>query len=121
LHHGSTERVLKGGHLDTTNNRMEMTAAIAALEALNRPCRVELHTDSRYLQQGITEWLPNWVARGWRKADRSPVVNSDLWKRLYELIQTHEVTWHWLRGHHGDPQNERVDALAFGAIPLSEH
>jgi ribonuclease HI len=117
LRYGSTERVLTGSDPDTTNNRMELTAAIAALKALDRPCRVELHTDSRYLQQGITKWLPNWVARGWRKADRRPVLNDDLWKQLHRLIQEHEVEWHWVRSHVGDLQNERVDALAFAAIP----
>jgi len=117
LRYGSTERVLTGSDPDTTNNRMELTAAIAALETLDRPCRVELHTDSRYLQLGITEWLPNWVARGWRKADRSPVRNADLWARLYDLIHEYDMEWHWVRGHVGDPHNERVDALAFGAIP----
>lgn len=116
LRSGRAERVLTDSHPETTNNRMELSAAIAALEALDRPSRVELHTDSLYLQQGITQWLANWVARGWRKADLTPVLNLDLWKRLYDLIQEHEVEWHWVRGHSGDPQNERVDALALDAI-----
>jgi len=117
LRYRNTERQLTGGEHQTTNNRMELTAAIAALEALDQPSRVELHTDSRYLQRGITEWLSGWIARGWRKADRKPVLNADLWKQLHTLIQKHDVQWHWVRAHAGDPMNERVDALAFGAIP----
>ncbi len=117
LRHDSEEQVLTGSELHTTNNRMELTAAIAALEALGRPSRVELHTDSRYLQQGITKWLPNWLARGWRGAGRKPILNADLWTRLYSLIQKHDVHWHWVRAHGEDPENVRVDALAYQAIP----
>jgi len=95
---------------------MELQAAISALEALREPCQVELYTDSKYMQQGITDWLPNWIARGWRKSDRKPVRNADLWKRLYALIQQHDVHWHWVPGHSGDSQNERVDRLAYQAI-----
>ena len=110
------EKVLTGREPQTTNNRMELQAAISALEALREPCQVELYTDSKYMQQGITDWLPNWIARGWRKSDRKPVRNVDLWKRLYALIQQHDVHWHWVPGHSGDPQNERVDRLARQAI-----
>jgi len=116
LRYRGYEKVLTGGEPNTTNNRMELQAAISALEALREPCQVVLHTDSRYVQQGITEWLANWVVRGWRKSDGKPVLNLDLWKRLYELIQQHDVYWQWVRSHSGDPQNERVDRLAFQAI-----
>jgi ribonuclease HI len=116
LRYSGHERVLTGGEPNTTNNRMELQAAIAALEALEKPHQVELHTDSRYMQQGITEWLPNWIVRGWRRSDGKPVLNRDLWKRLYAAIQQHRVRWRWVRGHSGDPQNERVDGLAHQAI-----
>ena len=116
LRWGQREKVLTGGAKETTNNRMELQAAIAALEALRRPCRVELHTDSIYLQRGTIEWLQGWLERGWRRSDRQPVQNADLWKRLHELIQLHDVHWHWVRGHSGDPLNERVDWLAYRSI-----
>jgi ribonuclease HI len=119
LRYGGHEKVLSGGERRTTNNRMELQAAISALEALREPCQVELHTDSRYVQMGITEWLTNWIARGWRKRDRKPVLNRDLWQRLHALIQQHDVQWHWVRSHSGDRQNERVDGLAYQAIPRS--
>lgn len=106
------ERELKGGTPDTTNNRMEMMAAIEALEALKRPCRVELYTDSQYLRQGITEWISGWKARGWRTADKKPVKNEDLWRRLDAARARHEVQWRWVKGHAGHPLNERADALA---------
>jgi ribonuclease HI len=106
------EREIMGGEAMTTNNRMEMTAAIRALEALKRPCRVELHTDSQYLRQGITEWLAGWKARGWRTADRKPVKNEDLWRELDAARACHEVQWKWVKGHAGHPLNERADALA---------
>jgi ribonuclease HI len=112
LIYGDTERDLSGGELATTNNRMEMTAAIEALAALKKPCRVELHTDSQYLRQGITQWLPNWKRRGWRTAAGEPVKNEDLWRRLDEARARHDVTWKWVRGHAGHPLNERADALA---------
>lgn len=112
LRYNGNERELSGGELETTNNRMEMTAAIRALEALKEPCRVELHTDSVYLRNGITEWLPNWRARGWRTANRKPVKNQDLWQALDALTSRHEVAWHWVKGHAGHPENERADALA---------
>jgi ribonuclease HI len=96
---------------------MELQAAISALKALREPSRVELHTDSSYLKQGITEWLPNWVERGWRRSDRKPVLNADLWRQLHRLTQKHSVRWHWVQSHSGDPLNERVDCLAYRAIP----
>ncbi len=106
------ERVLSGGVAETTNNRMELTAAIRALEALKRPMRVRLYTDSDYLRRGITEWLPRWKRRGWRTADRRPVKNRDLWERLDAAAARHRIEWHWLRGHAGDPLNERADRIA---------
>ena len=109
---GDKEKEICGGELDTTNNRMELMAAIAALEALNRPCKVELHTDSQYLRTGITEWLPGWKARGWKTAAKAPVKNDDLWKRLDLARQRHEVAWRWVKGHAGHPMNERADGLA---------
>ena len=109
---GGNERDICGGELDTTNNRMELMAAIAALDALKRPCRVELHTDSQYVRNGITEWLRGWKARGWRTASKAPVKNEDLWRRLDEARARHEVDWRWVKGHNGHPLNERADALA---------
>ena len=111
------EKELAGGEELTTNNRMELMAAIAGLEALKRPCRIDLYTDSQYLRDGITQWLPAWKARGWRTADKKPVKNVDLWQRLEEAAAPHEVEWHWVRGHAGHPENERADALARAAIP----
>jgi ribonuclease HI len=116
LRYHGVERELSGGEAPTTNNRMEMTAAIAALEALTRPCRVDLYTDSRYLCDGVTQWLPQWKARGWRTADKKPVKNVDLWQRLEQAIAPHQVDWHWVKGHAGHPENERADALARGQI-----
>ncbi|MFL5295639.1 MAG: ribonuclease HI [Phenylobacterium sp.] len=112
LHHGATEKELWGGELMTTNNRMELMAAIQALEALKRPCRVELHTDSQYVRNGIREWIHAWKARGWRTADKKPVKNDDLWKRLDQARLRHEVDWRWIKGHAGHEFNERADALA---------
>jgi ribonuclease HI len=106
------ERELAGGEPATTNNRMELMAAIAALEALKEPCEVALSTDSQYLRQGITEWLPGWRRRGWKTAGGEPVKNRDLWERLDAAAGRHAVQWHWVRGHAGHPQNERVDRLA---------
>ena len=106
------EREIYGSEPATTNNRMEMTAAIRALEALRERCTVTLYTDSQYLRQGITEWLANWKQRGWRTADRKPVKNQDLWLRLEELTAIHDIDWHWVRGHDGHPENERADGLA---------
>jgi ribonuclease HI len=109
---GDNEKEIWGGELATTNNRMELTAAIEALGALKRPCRVELHTDSQYLRTGISEWLPLWKARGWRTLSKTPVKNDDLWKRLDEARLRHEVDWRWVKGHAGEPLNERADELA---------
>jgi ribonuclease HI len=109
---GDHEREICGGEAATTNNRMELTAAIEALGALKRPCRVELHTDSQYLRSGITQWLPLWKARGWRTMSKGAVLNEDLWRRLDEARQRHEVDWRWVKGHAGHALNERADALA---------
>ena len=111
-----TERELSGAEAHTTNNRMELTAAIRALEALKRPCEIDLYTDSQYVKNGITTWILDWKRRHWRTADRKPVKNVDLWQRLDELVGGHKITWHWVRGHSGHPINERVDALANAAI-----
>ena len=110
------EREFSGGETQTTNNRMELMAAIAALEALKRPSRVRLHTDSLYLKDGITKWLPDWKRRGWRTSAKKPVKNLDLWQRLEAAAAPHQVQWHWIRGHSGHPENERADALARAAI-----
>jgi ribonuclease HI len=112
LRAGTSEKELWGGEMATTNNRMELTAAIRALEALRKPCRVRAYTDSQYLRRGISEWLEDWKRRGWRTADRKPVKNVDLWQRLDELAARHDVRWHWVRGHAGDADNERADRLA---------
>ena len=112
LRAGSREKELWGGELATTNNRMELTAAIEALKALTRRCRVALYTDSTYVRSGITEWVRAWRARDWRTADRKPVKNQDLWQALSELAERHDVEWHWVRGHSGHPENERADELA---------
>jgi ribonuclease HI len=112
LRAGGHEKELCGGELQTTNNRMELTAAIEALKALKKPCRVALYTDSTYVRSGITEWLPVWRARGWRTADKKPVKNQDLWQALAEVAARHEVEWHWVKGHSGHPENERADELA---------
>lgn len=106
------EQELLGGAPDTTNNRMEMMAAIAALEALKRPCKVRLTTDSTYLQKGITEWIHKWKRNGWRTAARKPVKNVDLWQRLEQAIAPHDIAWHWIKGHAGHAENERADELA---------
>ena len=112
LQFGEREKELSGGEPATTNNRMELKAAIVALEALTRPCAVDLHTDSQYVRNGVTQWLAGWKARGWKTADRKPVKNEELWRRLEEASERHDVAWHWVRGHAGDEMNERADALA---------
>jgi ribonuclease HI len=112
LHSGASEKELWGGDLATTNNRMELMGAIAALEALNKPCRVELHTDSQYVMKGITQWISGWKARGWKTADKSPVKNVDLWQRLDAARARHTVDWRWIKGHAGHEFNERADELA---------
>jgi ribonuclease HI len=113
---GDHQKELRGSELLTTNNRMELTAAIEGLAALKRPCEVQLFTDSQYVRKGITEWLPQWKRRDWRTADRKPVKNVDLWQALEQQIERHRVHWHWVRGHAGVPGNERADALANVAI-----
>ena len=112
LQSGPHRKELSGGEPLTTNNRMELTAAIEALAALKRPCRVQLYTDSQYVRNGIMEWLPQWKKRGWKTADKKPVKNADLWLRLEQEIARHQVTWHWVRGHSGHVGNERADVLA---------
>jgi ribonuclease HI len=109
---GITEKELFGGEKATTNNRMELMGAIAALESLTRPCPVVLYTDSQYVQKGIKEWIHGWKKRGWKKADGKPVINADLWQRLDLAAKPHKVDWRWVRGHSGDPMNERADGLA---------
>ena len=109
------ERELSGGAKATTNNRMELTAAAEALETLTRPCRIALHTDSEYVRNGVTRWSTGWVRRNWRNAAGDPVANMDLWRRVLEAAKRHEVEWHWVRGHAGDVDNERVDRLATAA------
>jgi len=111
------EKELWGGEPQTTNNRMELTAVIRALEALERPSRVKVVTDSQYVQKGISEWLASWKRRGWRTVDKKPVKNDDLWKQLDELNSRHEVEWQWVKGHAGHAENERADALANRGIP----
>ncbi len=123
LRYGGHEKELYGAEAQTTNNRMELMAAIQALESLKRPCRVRLTTDSEYVKKGIMEWLANWKRRGWKTAARKPVKNAELWRRLDEAASRHDVEWHWVRGHSGHPENERADALANRAIDelLGEH
>ena len=113
---GERVRELKGGEAHTTNNRMELMAAIAALDALKQPCVVDIHTDSQYLRNGIMQWMHQWKRNGWRTADKKPVKNTDLWQRLDALCARHRVRWHWLRGHAGHALNERADQLAREAI-----
>ena len=112
LQYGEHEKVLQGGASLTTNNRMELRAAIAAFQALTRPCVVEVHTDSEYLRRGITEWLATWQRNGWRTAAKQPVKNQDLWRALQTAMRPHRVTWHWIKGHAGHAENERADQLA---------
>jgi ribonuclease HI len=109
---GPHRKEISGGEANTTNNRMELFAAIAALEALKRPSQVDLHTDSSYLRNGITQWIHGWKRNGWRTADRKPVKNAELWQRLEEATHRHQITWHWIKGHAGQPENERADELA---------
>ncbi len=115
LRRGASEKELTGAEAATTNNRMELTAAIMALEALKRPCRVKLYADSRYVIDGATKWLRSWKARGWKTADRKPVANVDLWQRFETAVQPHQVEWQWVRGHDGHVENERVDLMARAA------
>lgn len=112
LRFGTQEKELCGGDALTTNNRMELMAVIAALDALKRPCHVRVHTDSQYVQKGISEWIHAWKQKNWRTAAKKPVKNDDLWKQLDTLVAKHEIEWHWVKGHAGHPENERADALA---------
>lgn len=116
LRYGNTERCFKGAERETTNNRMELTAAIQALAALREACLVELYTDSQYVQKGISEWLPGWKKRHWKKADKQPVKNADLWQALDQEASRHQVSWHWVKGHSNHPENDKADALANEAI-----
>ncbi len=115
---GAHEKELCGGETQTTNNRMEMMAAIQALETFKEGCDIHLHTDSLYLKNGIMEWVARWQANGWRTSDKKPVKNEDLWRRLITALERHRVTWHWVRGHAGHPENERADALARKGLEL---
>ena len=117
LRYGKHEKELSGGALETTNNRMELTGAIEALKALKKPAHVQFYTDSEYLRKGITEWIRTWKRKGWKTAGKKPVKNQDLWRQLDSAIQLHEIEWHWLRGHAGQRDNERVDKLARDATP----
>lgn len=116
MRYGDKEKVLKGAEAETTNNRMELIAAISSLEELKRPCKVNLTTDSKYVLQGITEWMVNWKKRNWKTASKQPVKNVDLWQRLDSATQGHDIDWHWVKGHSGHPENERADELANEAI-----
>jgi ribonuclease HI len=117
LRYGAVEKELSGGERETTNNRMEMMAAIAALEALKGPTHVRLHTDSQYVKNGITTWIHGWKKNGWKTSDKKPVKNVDLWQRLDIALKSHKIDWIWVKGHNGHAENERADALARGAIP----
>jgi ribonuclease HI len=116
LRYQGKEKEIFGAELDTTNNRMELQAAISALASLTRSCQVDLTSDSEYVRKGITEWAPKWQKNGWRTANKKPVKNADLWQALINAAQTHHVKWHWVKGHSGHPENERADALANIAI-----
>jgi ribonuclease HI len=116
LRYGQHEKVLQGGASLTTNNRMELRAALAALKTLTRPCIVEIHTDSEYLRKGVTEWMPRWLRNGWRTSGKKPVKNRDLWQGLSSAMRPHRIAWHWVRGHAGHKSNERADRLAVAAL-----
>ena len=121
LLYGDKEKELFGGEPETTNNRMELMAAIVALETLNTPCQVVLTTDSKYVMDGITQWMANWKKRGWKTASKQPVKNVDLWQRLDAAVQRHDIAWQWVKGHSGHPGNERADALANRGIDEMKH
>ena len=112
LRFGDAEKSLYGGEMESTNNRMELTAVIKGLEAIKKPCKIEITTDSKYVLSGITEWMPNWKKRNWRTASKKPVLNVDLWQQLDALVQQHDIEWHWVKGHSGHPENEIADELA---------
>jgi ribonuclease HI len=117
LMHGSNRKELSGGEAETTNNRMEMMAVIKGVEVLKRSCLIHIYTDSTYVMKGMMEWIDNWKARGWKTSNRKPVKNVDLWQKLDAVLNSHEVKWHWVKGHSGNPENERADELARLAIP----
>lgn len=117
LRYGKHEKELFGGEAETTNNRMELMAAIMGLETLTTPCKVDLYTDSQYVQKGMKEWIRGWQAKGWKTADNKPVKNADLWQRLQSAAARHQMSWHWVRGHDGHAENERADALARAGVP----
>ncbi|MDP2835129.1 MAG: ribonuclease HI [Pseudomonadota bacterium] len=119
LRFGEVEKTLCGGARDTTNNRMELQAVIEGLKTLNRHCQVRVHTDSKYVQQGISEWMPNWIRRGWKTAGGSAVKNQDLWRELSEQAARHRIEWLWVKGHAGHPENERADALANEGVQIA--
>ncbi len=119
LVYGGKEKELSGGEAETTNNRMELQAAIAALNALTRPCHVDLHTDSQYVKGGVTGWMHGWKRNGWRTADKKPVKNQDLWQALDAALQRHQIAWHWVKGHAGHAENERADQLARDGIAMA--
>ena len=119
LKFGDVEKEMKGGEAHTTNNRMELMAAISALEALKKPCTVDLYTDSQYVRQGITGWIHGWKRNGWRTADKKPVKNAELWQRLDEALKPHQVRWHWVKGHAGHDENERADQLARDGVAMA--
>ncbi|MFZ1813323.1 MAG: ribonuclease HI [Rhizobiaceae bacterium] len=122
LRYGDHERTLSGGEPDTTNNRMELRAAIEALRALKRSCEIHLHTDSQYVRGGITGWLANWKRNGWKTSDKKPVKNEDLWRELDDATRSHDIRWHWVKGHAGSPENERADELAReGMLPYRKN
>ncbi len=112
LDYNGTRKEIHGGEINTTNNRMELKAAIEALNALKRPCKIEMHVDSNYVKDGISKWIHGWKRNGWKTADKKPVKNEELWRALDEAIQRHEISWHWVKGHAGHPENERADELA---------
>ena len=116
LRYGRHEKILSGAESHTTNNRMELMAAIKALAVLKESCKIDLHTDSQYLQKGITEWLKNWKKKGWKKSDKQPVKNADLWQVLDQEVDRHTIVWHWVKGHSGHPENELADTIANQAI-----
>lgn len=119
LDYNATRKELYGGEANTTNNRMELTAAIKALKAITRPCKVEMHVDSQYVKDGITKWISNWQRNGWKTADKKPVKNVELWQDLVEAIKYHDISWHWVKGHAGHSDNERADELArLGMAPF---